>query len=408
MNKIGHFGTPALVAGGLTIVLLVMHLAVPFGVFDFNKATNDAGQKDDTISRGDMADAFDASNAYGPASPGVTLGGIIMAMVAGLLLVVVGFVPMPVVVARFAGWTLALVGAVGGFMALTSSAYWLGTGFTTLLNVITPNPDPVQRLWIISPVLVFIGAAVLIMTFFKVMAGVVATRDGLRTQAEAQLKGAAFAAVFLALVLIVPWSMQILSGDETRAQGVCSAAESCSASYNFFTAFGHSDAEYIRQSYTGQSFGGVLGIADTTEDAEPGMFQGLALSLKVMTATGWIGFLLGALATLGPVLSSAFKLPGAAKWSSLVQAAALPMALWATIMWILASSYMWRPSWEEGAIFGNAPIKDFQLWVWPGAPVFAGAVLVIWALMQAKAVRPLFESHGGVAAIASKNAHSFD
>ncbi len=408
MNKIGHFGTPALVAGGLAVALLVMHLAVPFGVFDFNKQTNDVGIADDTISRGEMADIHDAADGYGPASPGVTLAGVIIAMVAGLLLVAVGFVPMPVVAARFSGWLLGLVGAVGSIMALTSSAYWLGTGFTTLLSVLTPNPDPAQRLWIISPLLLFIGAGALIMVFFKVMAGVVAKRDGLRLQATAQLKGATLAAVLLALVLIVPWSLQILSGDETRATGACSPNESCSASYTFFTAFGHGDNDIVRQAYTGQNFGGIIGIAEASKDFDQGMFTGLAFSLKVMTATGWVGFLLGALATAGPVLGSAFKLPSAAKWSSLLQGLTLPMALWSALMWILASSYMWRPNWDDGAAFGVTQIKDFQLWVWPAAPIFVGAVLAIWAVMQMRAVRVLFDHAGGVAALASKNAHSFD
>ncbi len=409
MNKIGHFGTPALVAGGLAIVLLVLHLAVPFGFADYEKSANDGGIKDETVSRGDIVDAYDATDAYGPASPGVTMGGIIMAMVAGILLVGLGFVPMPVVAARFAGWLLALVGAVGGFMAFTSSAYWLGTGFTTLLNVITPNVEPSVRLWIISPVLTFIGAGVLIATFFAVLTNVIATRDGLREQVRGQLKGATLAAVFLALVLIVPWSMQILTGDETRMQpGQCSQAESCSASYTFFTAFGHTSNGAVSGAYGLPGFGGAIAIAEATQDNEPAMFQGLAMSIKVMTATGWIGFLLGALATMGPLLSSAFKLPGAAKWSTIVQGLGLPMALWSAIMWILASAYMWRPSWEDGAIFAGTSVKDQQLWVWPGAPIFAGAVLVIWALMQFAAVRGLFAHAGGVAAIASKKTHSFD
>ncbi len=408
MQKIGHYGTPALMAAGLALVLLVVHLAVPFGVMDYSQAMNAAGQNDDAMSRGDIVDSFDAANAYGPASPGLTLGGIILALVASVLLVAVGFVPMPVAVARFAGWVLAFTGALGGFMAFTSSAYWLGTGFTTLLNVVLPNPEPFQRLWIISPVLVFIGSAALVVMCFKTLTGVAAKRDGLRDQAQAQVKGAAMAAVFLALVLVLPWSLQILDGDETRAQGGCTAAQECSASYNAFTAFGHTSAEFVRTTYTGSSYGGIIAIAEATDDTDPGMFQGLAFSLKVMTATGWIGFLLGSLATLGPVLSSAFKLPGAAKWSALVQAFSLPMALWSVIMWILASSYMWRPSWEDGARFGAAPIADFQLFVWPATPIFAAAVLVLWSVMQARAVSTLFASHGGVAAIASKNAHSFD
>lgn len=407
MAQIGHFGTPALVAGIAAVVLLVLHLAVPFGILTYGEET---GLDSETLSRGDIADGFNGPVDYGPASVGLTLTGIILAMVAGIVLFVVGMLPVPVVAARFAGWFLGVLGALGAFMALSSSAYWLGTGFSALLSAIaasfqdTPNAG---RLWVISPVIVFIGASVAFLAFLKVMTNVVAVREGLRDRANHAARGVVLAAVVLSAMLIVPWSMLILDGEDRRATeaAMCPGSDTCQAATYFYTAFGHGSDPTASQGL-GAPYGGILGIAERTSDqgSSAELFQGLAFSIKVLTAMGWIGVILGMLTTFGHVLSSAFKLPGAARFSPVLLMLNVPMLLWGTIMFLLASIYMWTPSYDDAAFYGGALVSD-QSWWYGFLPLVVAVPLAMWAFNQYQSAREVFGQFGGTVTVVREEAN---
>ncbi len=405
MAQLGHYGTPALIAVITAVALLVVHLAVPFALRDFSQAQNDIGIEDDVLTRGDMVDEYDAVDGPGGAAPGTILTGIILALVGSVLLFVTGFVPAPILVARFAGWFFAFFAAIGGFIATLASAHWVGTGFTTFLRVVIPtNAEPASRFWTISPVLTMAGAIVLVIFAIKTMAGVVSTRDGLRDQASRQLKGSIIAVILACCVLALPWSMQILNGDERRAAGFCSGGETCDPTYVFFTAFGHGD-HAAGNAFNGANYGGILGIADSTSEFDPALFQGLAFSISVMVATAWVLFILSAVATLGPLMSSAFKLPAAARMSPIIQMLTLPMLAWAAIQFILAATYQWKPSYDDAAQFAGT-IAD-QTWI-PGVLGLAtGVFIVMAALNQIGAVKGLFANMGGIEKVTERT-HSFD
>lgn len=395
-------------AAGAALLMLVLHLAVPMGYANHDEEANALGQDDEAVSRSDIAKGYGDADGYGPASPGVTLAGTIIALVAGMLLLVSSFAPVPVVAARFIGWTGGLLGALGAFMALTSSAYWVGLGFTTFLRAMFgwfgSNATAPLELWVISPVIVMGLGIAAFWGFLGIMANVIAKRDDLRSQAHHQLLGAKAAMLFLVAVLVLPWSLQVADGDDRREMGLCDGNEVCPAGYVFFSAFGHGGHEPASAGVLAP-YGGILGIAEATENAEQPLFQGLAFSLKVMTAMGWIGFLLGALVTVGPLLSSAFKLPGAARFTPIVQALNLPMAAWAGIMFILAGAYMWNPSWDNAAFFGSL-VKD-QSWWFAFFPLVAAVPFTAFLLNQWQAVREVF---GGMSikTAAEADAHSFD
>ncbi len=401
---LGHYGTPALVAVITAIALLVVHLAVPFAVRDHSQELNDFGIEDELLNRADVAEEHDLAG-HGWGSPGTTLTGIVLALVGTALLFVMGFVPVPLLVARFAGWALAFLAAIGGFIATASSALWTGVGFTTLLRLMIPgNAAPGERFWVISPVLVMAGALVLTIFCLKTMAGVIAKRDGLRDQAQGQLRGAIFALILICCVAALPWSMQIVGGEERRAAGQCGGAEICEPSYTFFSAYGHGDSE-AGDNAAFADFGGILAIAENTAEFEPSLFGQLAFSIQVMDATAWVVFLLTCIATLGPLLSSAFKLPAAARFSPGLQLLGLPMIAWAAVHFVLAASYQWKPSYDDVARFGG-PIAD-QTWI-PGILGFAvGVFIVMLALNQVHAVKALFSNLGGLEKVA-KSGHSFD
>lgn len=404
MAQLGHYGTPALVAVITALALLIVHLAVPFAVRDFGQELNDFGIDDQSLSRADMAEEHQLAG-HDAGSPGATLTGIVLALVGSALLFVMGFVPIPLVLARFVGWALGFLAAIGGFLATASSALWVGTGFTTFLRIIIPgNAAADERIWVISPVIVFAGGIVLTIYCLKVMANVVARRDGLRDQAQGQLKGAVFALILICCVAILPWSMQIMGGEERRDAGACTGAEVCDPSYVFFSAYGHGDSD-AGDNAAFADFGGILAIAQNTADLNPGLFTQLAFSLQVMTATSWVVFLLTSIATLGPLLSSAFKFPAAARFSPVLQVLGLPMIAWAAVQFVLAASYQWRPSYDDAARFGG-PISD-QTWI-PGILGFAAAVfIVLLALNQFAAVRGLADHMGGLQKV-TEQAHSFD
>ncbi len=409
--KIGHFGTASLFAFLAALGLLIIQLAVPFGAVDYTDADNDAGIDDSTVSAGDIAADFKDSNRYNLPNPDVAFLGIIFSLIAGVLLLATGLMPMGVNVARFTGWGLALLGATGSWLAFSSSAYWLGTGFATLLGIITGNPHEDARMWIISPVIVATGALLMLHAFLRVGTGVISTRDGLRDHAKRHTRTVTLAAVFLVGMLVVPWSFQLIDGDERRDNGECAQNSVCEGRLDWYTAWGTSGGATlsglqisidnigdVSDAYGG--YGGILSISESSKDLGFDLFAHASFSLKVLTAAAWIAFFAGTLATLGGVITSATGRNFEA--TAIVYAGALVMLAWAAIQFILLAAYQWRPTYD------NDILPDSQSWWFGFVPLLVAPIITVLGVRQWGLVRPLFGSVTRVAKEKAETAHSFD
>ena len=391
---VGHYGTPALVAGGLTIALLVMHFAVPFAVDDFSTADNDAGIDDEALSLKEMGERLDsAPEQYGLSGLGLITTGLILAMVSGVVLLILGFVPMPVTAARFLGWGFGLIGAMGAFFAATASLFHVGAGFTTFLGLF--GAGDVTRTWMVSPVITAVGSIVALAFFLKVMTNVVTRTDDLRIRAGNVLRVPFLAAIVLAALLVMPLSIQAVNGDERAARGEACAADGCEGTYEFWTAGG---------STSNSNALGILTMADLTDDSGAELFSGLAMTIKVLIAAAWVAFFIGTFATLGHVITSVTGAALVTKVFSAFQLGNLITVPWAIVQVVLAMAYQsWRPAEKE--VLDTLP--DFGGYS-AVLPVVVGAAIVVLAL---RLVWNLMETFGDAKQIVEKtqaNAVSFD
>lgn len=391
---VGHYGTPALVAGGLTIALLVMHFAVPFAVDDFSTADNDAGIDDEALSLKEMGERLDsAPEQYGLSGLGLITTGLILAMVGGVVLLILGFVPMPVTAARFLGWGFGLIGAMGAFFAATASLFHVGAGFTTFLGLF--GAGDVTRTWMVSPVITAVGSIVALAFFLKVMTNVVTRTDDLRIRAGNVLRVPFLAAIVLAALLVMPLSIQAVNGDERAARGEACAADGCEGTYEFWTAGG---------STSNSNALGILTMADLTDDSGAELFSGLAMTIKVLIAAAWVAFFIGTFATLGHVITSVTGAALVTKVFSAFQLGNLITVPWAIVQVVLAMAYQsWRPAEKE--VLDTLP--DFGGYS-AVLPVVVGAAIVVLAL---RLVWNLMETFGDAKQIVEKtqaNAVSFD
>ncbi|HLF17141.1 MAG TPA: hypothetical protein VI796_06910 [Candidatus Thermoplasmatota archaeon] len=392
-NRFGHFGTPALLIAAAGVLALVLHLSVPYAHID------DSGSGDsETLDRGEAVDAHRDLRMVGPSSPGVTLAGTIILLVAGVGLLALGFVPMGTAAARFAGWGGGMVAAVGGLMAFTSSLYWVGSGLGFQIPVDSggsfdpgpgfgpiPFPDSIGGLTggltgmmesamgtdnladvtIISPVLTTLCATVGILAAFTLCGNVVSLDGGRRERARSHLKAAKVSLVLLALVLLVPWSMgkmTDMSGEGDRDMF-------------FFGAHTVLNADAISD---GESFGSM------------------AYAITVLTAAGWVGVLFGAFGSLGGVLASTGAPAPIARAFHYGVFATGFMTLWAAVMFVLAMIYMWKPF--DGA-------EDFQPG-WYNLAVLPA--LVVWGVLQFHLGRWLLTSRSEPGASKKRRTASFD
>ncbi|MGB1585608.1 MAG: hypothetical protein ACPHID_00995 [Thermoplasmatota archaeon] len=370
---VGHYGTPALVAGGLTIALLIVHLAVPFAVVDYSAADNDAGIDDETLSLKDMGDRLKAApDQYGLSGLGLIMTGLILALVGSLVLVILGFVPLPTTAARFLGWGFGFVGAMGAFFAGTASLFHVGAGFTTFLGLV--GASDATRLWIISPVITATGSIVALAFLLKIMGNVVTRNDDLRMKAQNILRAPFLAVIVLAALLVMPLSIQAINGDERAANGASCAAEGCEGTYEFWSAGGSTSS--------GNTLG-ILAYAESTEDGAE-VFQGLAMTIKVTIAAAWVAFFVGAFATLGHVITSVTGVSIVTKIFGAFQLANVITLPWAVVQLILAMAFQtWRPA--EEAVLDALPSFAAYSAVLPVVALAAVVMLglrLVWNLID--------------------------
>src|SRR5687767_2174941 len=101
--RFGHFGVPALLLAGAGLLALILHLAVPYAHVDPRAEDADSF----TLDQGEAARFHSGQDLAGSSSPGLTLAGCIIMLVAGLALAGFSYAPLTVTPGRWIGWSLA-------------------------------------------------------------------------------------------------------------------------------------------------------------------------------------------------------------------------------------------------------------------------------------------------------------
>lgn len=368
-TRFGHFGLPAVLVAATAALALILHLAVPYAYVNYR----DDNAESETLTRGEAADLHDNWGMTGASAPGVTLAGTIVLLVAGLGLLVLGFLPLNVTAARWSGWSLGFVAIIGGLLTFMSSMFWVGSGLglcpegmsqtlgncgTSLVGItgteqggltggltglieMAMQTDSAGTVIVIGPVLVAVASAVAILSALTVCGSVVSTRDGLRDRAGRHLGNARWALLLLALVLLLPWSI----GKAQDYEG--------GGDRDWFVFGAHT-------------------IMNTDAATNGDLFGPMTYAMNAFIAAGWIGILLGAIGSLGGIIASQNGPPEIARATHYATFGTLFMALYFVVVYILAWSYMWKPQ-------DNA--QDFQ----PGYfPVLVLPVLAFWVMGQVR------------------------
>ncbi|MGB1697572.1 MAG: hypothetical protein ACPHK8_04155 [Thermoplasmatota archaeon] len=175
-TRTGHFGSGAMIAAGLSVLALIAILAVPFGVL--------APEDGDAVTVGyKEADTFEVSNL---GDLNLMITGIGLALAGSVILFALNFAKLPVRPLRVFGWTAAILLTTGAFLALITSALWVGGGMadgyvageeapeepapegiyagglTGLIQTAVYDPATEGTFWLVSPVIVFLASAVLL------------------------------------------------------------------------------------------------------------------------------------------------------------------------------------------------------------------------------------------------------
>ena len=213
----GHFGRPSIQLLIASIAALLAHILVPYGVVRFG---GPAAPSPDWLSRGEVvAQAQDhAGRTLLNASPSLALAGILLAVAAAGLMVFLGFQPLSVTAARWVGAGAAAIASLGLALAGMASMYSIGTGFASFLGSLS-RAEFVASFWSVSPVVVTALAGYGLWQARSVALRVVAARDGLRDEATRAQNIGMEGLVFMAAVLLVPWSISLIPDGVSDALG---------------------------------------------------------------------------------------------------------------------------------------------------------------------------------------------
>lgn len=205
----GHFGSPAMRATVAVAIAAFAHLVLPFGIVEY---------------RGPAAPTrllirfFEAADMYGKApgslsSVGPSIGllfvGLAIAALGVTILMVLGYQPMRVDTARWMGATGGFLTVIGSAMVVTPAMYHVGTGFATFIGTLMATEFRAQ-FWAISPVIVATASLFAIHYGLQVMTRVAASHDQIRHTANSHANITRWAAITMALTLLVPWAMAML------------------------------------------------------------------------------------------------------------------------------------------------------------------------------------------------------
>ncbi len=413
-SNLGHFGLPAVLLAALGIALLVVHLAVPYAHVDYaNKLSaeeNDAVADDsdgftlaqrDNWFRGDINELYDqwewfsdtSPGTYEPtkaASPGATLAGIILVMVAGLALFVLGFIPLGVSTARWIGWGGGALAVVGGTLAFFSSMFWVGSGFGHLDAFVAQGgvtggftglmekmagTDNAGDAWIIGPAIVAALAVVVIVYAFKLVTSVTPKKDGLRDNARQHIRSAHWGLAFLALALVVPYAMAEVPEFPENADDPHFGYMLEGGEFAEEVPEDELDRDYVFVGAHTVLVGNELTKVNKMFTAgDPDVegkqwWNGLSMSLRVFFAAGWIGILAGLLGTLRGILATTPAPKAITRIPEGFAFATAAMLIWTFVSLILVLSTQWKPhasanyDWDPAwAPFAILPL--LVMWAW--------------------------------------------
>lgn len=367
----GHYGLAGWIVAVLGVLALIIHLSVPYGVVTYED------EESETVKRSDIADGDPLSGA----SPTTTLVGTILMTIAGVALVATTYVPLPVTGARLIGWGGGALAAIGAFLALMSSMYWVGDGFgsfpfgsgdmgvpgmggmggffvatlggfTGILGLTIYGSEHTGFFWVIGPCIVAAAAIGVVLAGLHVCKRVVRQAHGVRDRARNHLLGGVWAMTLLVAVLLVPWThgeFDTNNPDDTQ---------------DHFPLGAHA----------------VLAMNDATGDADEPFWGGLALSIKVLIATAWVGLAMALVGSFGGILASVGAPAGLPRITHFAAIPVSVMLLWSFIHYILTWTHQWKP-FEEA--------ENYLPGFWPALLL---APYVLWILVQIKVYRALLQA----------------
>jgi hypothetical protein len=265
---------------------------------------------------------------------------------------------MPVAAARVVGWLGGALAVVGGTLAFIASMFWVGDGaggfilkaggpfhnsigggLTGAIEAMT-GADQQGTLWVISPILTATLAGIVCVAGLNLCANVVRRDNGMRERANGHLKMGRWALLFIAVALVVPWSLtQMPPADNPGAEG---------GDWYLIGAHG----AMLSHEFTAGT--GVTWFGAATSSGS--WFDGLTFTLKIFIATTWVIMAMALLGSLGGVLASLGAPAPISRATHFAVFASLAMMVWSAIMYIIAWSVQWNPYSGAEAQPGYAPV----------------------------------------------------
>ncbi len=352
---------------GLAVVAFVVHLSVPLGHVACE--SDSIGCAGGSIERGDWADMGDASgDTLDAALIDTALAGVLVALIGSLCLVGVGFLATQAYVARWLSWGAGTVAVVGNAVAFYNAMLWTGLGWTSLLETVA-GTEAFARLWPISAPIVAVLSGAGLVLLLKFLGEVTADSGVESSGRRSPIASARWAMLFLGLVIMMPWAIQVSHGGGEARIGP--AAQ---------------DGVFFVSSYS---------VMDESIASNGEVYGALGYALQVMVATAFVGLAAGLLASMRSLLADHPATARAAVVPGYIGFATLFMLGWSVILYVLAWVYMWDPGFDFTTQFG------FEVDVLPGfLPIVVAPVLIFWVLHEwrmAMAVR----RHGGIRQVAA-------
>ncbi len=289
MTNYGHYGLPAMRAAIATGVAILAHLVIPFGVIQYR---GPAAPKPLVLRFFEASDMYSsAPGALGSVgwSSGLLFGGLAVAALGVTILMVLGYQPLTIDLARWFGAVGGFLTVIGAAMALTPSMYHVGTGFSTFMGTLLFTEFRSQY-WAVSPVIVAVCMGIAIHHGLQVMTKVAANRDGIRDAALSHAGAVRLGSVFLAAVLLVPWSIGLLP-------------DGVSDSLNFALGDDNAPLFFSAQDVQGATLS-ELAPAGHLRYARETDWQWTGLGITIMSVTAWAAILVGSLGAFAGTMRS--------------------------------------------------------------------------------------------------------
>lgn len=336
-----HYGKSAIWLAVLAFLALLFQFAVPHAFISPGDEVEDR-----VIERSEVTQYSHHSQA----DPEVATMGLVLMAIAAASLVILGYVPIGDAGARWSGWVFATMGAIGSLVALFSSMFWVGDGFSLLINTFMDSHTG-PSFWIIAPFPIALCAAVSLLFFMRIAHDVIHLTAGNRDRARRHNRGAIWALLFACMVLLVPWTAQEFGGEPrwiSPHQATVLAADN--GTHNMTFAFPPS---------TGQP-----------------QFVDLANDLQVFQATVWVSISISLAVALGNLLGAQMG-HGIARWPPLLAIVTWGMLTWVLVLYVLTWTTHWHPDW-------NGSSDDWMPGIFPLLVLF---VLLPWYIHRMMGIK---------------------